>query len=311
MPLMLNNAIMKTVKKQVRSGDPPCVKEVYDRMIELESTPKQALQMICAAGEDDLTDMISNKKPLNLEHYTCAMEDLLRCFQYDEFDEAEYSLLFGIFGDMDPESHKQWRQWRILAEEEYDLPTEEKPEKRYELMKKAADIFFPLVEKRTKTTLRQLDIEFEDLAEVESWLYEYVDLLSDMEKYEEELSVCRRILNDFSWKKDGDDRNFRLYLGEALDYAGRKEESIACHEELLADYPGNSEIIGSYAAVIEKSDPAKAYGLLKPVLQGVECNSDNAYLFNMARDLSEALKLKADKKHYDRQLDKYHKDQKK
>ena len=289
--LQLKKRILEVVDNQLKANDPPCTKDVYDKLLEAGYSKADAKDKIGAVVLTEIYDILKAGKSFNEARYKESLEEMLRKsidFEDDHHIETE------------------WDEWDQLVQEGYECFYEQKSQEGLAFWKKAWLKFQPIVEQQPEIqSLLGLIEEQDYVYEIDGWLQDYEMELGNDRKYEERITLCRKVLELFDWQYD-DDSCFQCGIGESLFYEGKKDEAYKYYEKWLEENPQNANGINSFCWILtENGEVSKAYSLVRKVTWGVSCHEGNSVLFMHAKQLAEQLGKHEESKWYQQQLGKF------
>lgn len=72
----LRETLLQVVDNQLRAGDPPEVKQTYDRLREMNYSDQETRQLIACAMLSEIYDILKADEPYNNERYVAALNKL-------------------------------------------------------------------------------------------------------------------------------------------------------------------------------------------------------------------------------------------
>ncbi|MDD3225885.1 MAG: SEC-C metal-binding domain-containing protein [Clostridium sp.] len=80
---MVNNklkaAILDIVENQLKTNEPKCTRETFNRLIDLGHSEKKTKEMIASVVVEEIYDVMKNQAPFNEERYSQKLSQLLDC----------------------------------------------------------------------------------------------------------------------------------------------------------------------------------------------------------------------------------------
>lgn len=287
--LRLKKSILEVVDNQLKANDPPCTKEVYEKLVSAGYSQSEAKDKIGAVVLTEIYDILKKGQSFDEQKYQSSLEEMLR--QSMDYED-------------DHHIRTEWDAWDELVQEGYESFEEHKESEGLRLWQEAWDIFESIMKQETETETLYGLMESQDyIYPIDGWLQDYEMELGNAEKYGERIAFCQKILEIFDWQ-DEDDSCFRCGIGESLFREGKAAESYEYYENWLTDEPQNINGINSYSWILfENGDAEKAYEVIRKVTWGVSCYADNSLLFMRARQLADYVGKEDESKWYQQKLD--------
>lgn len=289
--IRLKNMILEVVDNQLKADDPPCTKDVYEKLLNAGYTKSEAKEKIGAVVLTEIYDILKAGKSFDEAKYQKSLEEMV-----------EQSLDFEDIHHIETE----WDEWDRLVQNGYECFDDQKSEEGLNFWKEAWLIFQSIMEQQSKViSLLGLLEELDYVYAIDEWLQDYEMELGNTRKYDERIAFCRKILDLFDWQYD-DDSPFQCGIGDSLFYEGKRDEAYSHYEKWLAEDPQNSNGINGFCWLLfENGDAEKAYSVVRRVTWGVSCNVDNSILFMRAKQLSDYVGKHEESEWYQKQLDKF------
>lgn len=289
--LQLKKTILEVVDNQINANNPPCTKEVYEKLQEAGYSKSEAKDKIGAIVLTEIYDILKAGKSFDEEKYIRSLKEMLQ--QSIDFED-------------DHRMQSEWDIWDQYAQDGYECFEEDKREEGLKLWDKAWGVFQSIIKQQTeKVSIYQLMEEQDYIYVIDGWIQDYEMELGNARKSEERIAYCKKILELFDWTDD-DDSCFRCGIADSLFDLGKKEEAFEFYESWLENNPQNSNGISGYSWILlESGNAQKAYEVVRKVTWGVSCYADNSFLFMRAKQLAEYVGKYEESKWYQEQLDKY------
>lgn len=289
--LLLKETLLGVVDNQLQADDPPCAKEIYEKLLDAGYSKSEAKEKIAAVVLTEIYDILKDGKSFDKETYRNALEEMLE--QSIDQEDAHYI-------------ETEWDEWIDLAETGYGYFADEEEEDGLRIWQEAWKIFCAIMEQKPqKDTLYGLmdDLDYE--YPVDEWLEDYNLELANAGRYEERIAFCQKVLEIFDWE-EYDDSCFQCGIGESLFREGKIAEAYEHYEKWLPEDPQNVRGTYSYSWILlENGHAAKAYEVVKNVVWRAPCYEDNELLFMQAEQLADLLGKEYECKWYRQQLDKF------
>lgn len=290
--LRLKNTILEVVDNQINANDPPCTKEVYEKLQEAGYSKSEAKDKIGAIVLTEIYDILKAGKSFDEKKYKKSLEEMLQ--QNIDFEDNHHI-------------KTEWDTWDQFVMDGYECFDEDKREEGLKLWNKAWDVFQSIMKQQSeKVSIYQLMEEQDYIYAIDGWTQDYEMELGNARKSEERIAYCKKILELFDWTDDENKSCFRCGIADSLFDLGKKEEAFACYESWLEDEPQNCNVINGYSWILmEGGNVQKAYEVVRKVTWGVSCYADNSFLFMRAKQLAEHVGKNEESKWYQEQLDKF------
>lgn len=288
--LRLKKSILEVVDNQITANDPPCTKEVYEKLQEAGYSKSEAKEKIGAIVLTEIYDILKDGKNFDETQYKKSLEEMLQ--QSIDFED-------------DHHVETEWDEWDQLVQEGYECFTVQKYEPGLNYWNQAWSIFQSIMEQQSEhTSIMQLMEEQDYEYEIDGWLQDYEMELGNAKKYEERIAFCQKILEFFIWNKE-DESCFKCGIGDSLFGMGKKEEAFVFYETWLKEEPQNDNAMNGFSWVLQESgELQRAYEIVRRVTWGISCYADNSFLFVRAKQLAEMLGKQKESEWYQQQLDK-------
>lgn len=289
--LRLKKNILEVVDNQLKANDPPCTKDIYEKLLEAGYSKSEAKDKIGAVVLAEIYDILQKGQAFDEEKYQNSLEEMLRqCMDYED----DYHI------------RTEWDKWDDLVQKGYELLEKQKEAEGLRYWQEAWDVFESIMKQETETGTLEGLMEAQDYVyPIDGWLQDYEMELGNAGKYEERLSFCRKVLEIFDWQYE-DDSCFRCGIGESLFREGKTAEAYAYYEKWLADEPKNVNGINSFSWILfENGDAQKAYEVVRRATWGVSCHMGNDLLFMRAQQLASYVGKEDESAWYQQQLDKF------
>ncbi len=289
--LKRKNSVLEIVDNQLKANDPPCTKDVFEKLLDAGYSEAEAKDKIGAVVLEEIYDILKAGKNFDAEKYRASLEEMLqRSIDHED----------------DHHIRTEWDEWDELSGSGYECFSDRKPAEGLLFWQKAWDVFLSAMEQtEEKGTLYAL-IESQNYEyPIDGWLQDYEMELGNAGKYEDRIALCEKVLELFDWEEE-DDSCFRCGIGESLFWVGKAAESIEYYENWLKDDPQNANGISSFSWILsENGDAEKAYEVIKEAIWGVPCCFDNSFLFTRAQQLAEQIGKEEEGRWYRQQLDEF------
>lgn len=290
--LRLKNTILEVVDNQLKANDPPCTKEIYEKLLNAGYSKSEAKDKIGAVALTEIYDIIKEGKAFDEEKYKSSLEEMLKqSIDYEDDHHIE----------------TEWDKWDEFAQKGYECFGDRKDKEGLELWQEAWKVFCSIFAQTSeKYTLYTLMEEQDFIYPIDTWLQDFEMELGNAGRNEERIAFCRRVLEMFDWQNE-DDSCFLCGIGEVLFQEGKTAEAYEHYEKWLAEDPQNANGISSFSSVLfQNGEVEKAYEIVRKVTWGVSCYADNSFLFLRAKQLADYLGKTDESKWYRQQIDKYH-----
>lgn len=289
--LRLKKTILEVVDNQLKANDPPCTKEVYEKLLDAGYSKSEAKDKIGAVVLTEIYDIIKQGQPFDEERYKDSLEELLtQCI--DEED--------------DHHIETEWDVWDDLVQKGYEAFEDQKTTEGLRFWQDAWAVFESVMKQMPETgTLYGLMESQEYVYSIDGWLQDYEMELGNAQKYDERIALCQEILRIFDWEGE-DDSCFQCGIGESLFRKGKIEEAYEYYENWLGDDPQNVNGINNFSWILfENGDAERAYEMIRNVVWDVPCNVENSILFMRAKQLAAYVGKEDESNWYQRQLDEF------
>lgn len=289
--LRLKKTILEVVDNQINANNPPCTREVYEKLQEAGYSKSEAKDKIGAVVLTEIYDILKAGKNFDEAQYKRSLEEMLQ--QSTDFEEKHHV-------------KTEWGAWNQYVQDGYECFEEQKREEGLKLWDKAWKIFQSIMNQQSeKISVYQLMEEQDYIYAIDGWLQNYEMELGNGRKNEERIAFCQKILNLFDWQED-DDSCFQCGIGDALFDLGKKEEAFKFYEKWLTEEPQNFNGINGYSWILlESGEAQKAYEVVRKATWGVSCYADNSFLFMRAKQLAKNAGKHEESEWYQGQLDKF------
>ena len=289
--LRLKKTILKIVDNQLKENNPPCTKDIYEKLMYAGYSKSEAKDKIGAVILTEIYDILKKGQDFDEEKYKNSLEEMLR--QSIDYED-------------DHHIRTEWDAWDDLVQKGYEFYEDHKAAEGLRCWQDAWDIFGSAMKQIPETETLYGLMESQDYAyPIDGWLQDYEMELGNAEKYEERIAFCQKILEIFDWK-DSDDSCFRCGIGESLFREGKAAESYEYYENWLKEDPQNVNGTNSFSWVLfENGDAEKAYEMIREATWGISCDADNSLLFMRAKQLAEYVGKEDESKWYQQQLNKF------
>ena len=289
--LRLKKTILEVVDNQLKVNNPPCTKNIYEKLLDAGYSKSEAKDKIGAVALTEIYDILKAGKSFDEARYQKSLEEMLQ--QSLDFEENHHI-------------KTEWDEWDKLVQNGYECIDEQKYEEGLNFWGEAWLIFQSIMEQQSKVIpLLGLMEELDYVYAIDAWLQDYEMELGNARKYEERIAFCRKIIELFDWQYE-DDSCFQCGIGDSLFYEGKKDEAFCYYEKWLAENPQNSNGINAFSWILfENGDAEKAYSVIRRVTWGASCNVDNSTLFMRAKQLANYVGKHEESEWYQQQLDKF------
>lgn len=289
--LQLKKNILEVVDNQLKSNDPPCTKDIYNKLLVEGYSKSEAKDKIGAVVLDEIYDILKDGKPFDKAEYQLALEEMFQnCINFEDYHHIR----------------TEWDEWDDLAQAGYECFEEQNSDKGLKYWDEAWVIFQNIIGQQIQICSLLAVMEEQNYTyAIDCWLQDYEMELGNAGRYEERIALCRKILELFDWQED-DDSCFQCAIGDSLFYGGKKEEACNHYEKWLAEDPQNSNGINGYCWLLtENGEIEKAYEVLRRAVWGIPCYADNAILFMRAKHLAQSVGKQDESQWYEQQLNKF------
>ncbi len=295
--LRLRKSILEVVDNQLKANDPPCAKEVYEKLMAAGYSRSEAKDKIGAVVLEEIYDILQKGQSFDEKKYQRSLEEML--MQSIDFED-------------DHHIRTEWDEWDELVQKGYESFAGKKETEGLQFWQEAWSIFEPVMEQDSEMkTLYGLMKSQDFVYPIDGWLQDYEMELGNAGKYGERIAFCRKVLEIFDWQHE-DDSCFQCGIGESLFREGKVEDAYAYYENWLKDDPQNVNGINSFSWILfENGDAGKAYETVRKVTWGLSCCADNSLLFMRARQLADYVGKEDESKWYQQQLDAFDQSMKK
>lgn len=289
--LQLKKTILEVVNNQLNANDPPCTRDVYEKLVNAGYSKSEAKDKIGAVVLTEIYDILKQGQAFDEEQYKNSLEEMLQ--QSIDYEDDHYI-------------ETEWDKWDDLAQRGYECFENQVDAEGLSFWRDAWEIFCSVIEQKAEIySLYGLMDELDYMYPIDGWLQDYEMELGNAGRYAERIAFCQKVLEIFDWQED-DDSCFRCGIGESLFYEGKTTEAYEYYEKWLAEEPQNTNGINSFSWILlENGDGQKAYEIVRKVTWGISCNADNSILFMRAKQLAEYAGKGNESKWYQQQLDKF------
>lgn len=286
--LRLKKNILEIVDNQLKANDPPCVKDIYEKLVDAGYSKSEAKDKIGAVVLEEIYDILKKGQSFDEEKYKSTLEEMLQ--QSIDYED-------------DHHIRTEWDDWDELVQKGYECFEVRKEAEGLQFWQEAWDVFESAVKQIPETvTLYGLMESLDYMYPIDGWLQDYEMEMGNAGKDRERIAFCQKVLEFFDWQ-DEDDSCFRCGIGESLFREGKVEESCEYYENWLADDSQNVNGISSYSWVLfEKGNFEKAYEVVRKVTWGNSCYAENEILFMRAQHLADYVGKEEESKWYQQQL---------
>lgn len=290
--LQLKKKILEVVDNQINSNDPPCTKQVYDRLQELGYSESVSKDKIGEIVLTEIYDILKAGKNFDVEKYKISLEEML---QHSIDFEDDYYV------------KTEWDTWDEFVLDGYEKFDNNKGKECLQFWDKAWELFQSIMKQMPeKVSVYQLMEEMDYLYAIDGWLQDYEMELGNAGKSKERITYCNDILELFDWTHDDNKSCFKIGIADSLFDLGKRDEAFEYYEKWLKEEPENCNGINGYSWILMKSGEAqKAYEVVRKVTWGISCQADNSFLFMRAKQLAEHVGKQEESKWYQEQLDKF------
>ena len=287
----LKKTIIEVVDNQLKANDPPCTKDIYEKLLNAGYSKSSAKDKIGAVVLTEIYDILKEGQTFDEEKYERSLEEMLQ--QSIDYEDDHYI-------------ETEWDDWDDLVQKGYECFENEKAAEGLSFWQDAWNIFCSIMDKTLEAdTLYGLMEELDYVYPIDEWLQDYEMELGNSGKYEERITFCQRVLELFDWRDD-DDSCFRCGIGDSLFREGKSAEAYEYFEKWLAEEPQNVNGIICFSWILfENGDAERAYKVVRRVTWGISCYADNSLLFMRAKQLADYVGKEDESKWYQQQLDKF------
>lgn len=289
--LKLKKTILEVVDNQLKANDPPCTKEVYEKLLNAGYSRSEAKDKIGAVVLTEIYDIMKEGQSFDEEKYNNSLKEMLKqSIDYEEDHHIE----------------TEWDQWDDLVQNGYECFEDQKWEEGLVFWQDAWNIFCSVMGQTQKIkTLYGLMDEQDYIYPIDGWLQDYEMELGNAGEYEKRIEFCQKILEIFDWQLE-DDSCFKCGIGESLFREGKIVEAYEYYDKWLAEDPQNTNIINSFSWILfENGDASKAYEIVRRATWGTSCYADNSILFMRGKQLADYVGKEEEGKWYQQQLNKF------
>ena len=289
--LELKKTILDVVDNQIKANDPPCTKDIYEKLLNAGYSKSNAKDKIGAVVLTEIYDILKEGQTFDEEKYKRSLEEMLQ--QSIDFEDDHYI-------------ETEWDDWDDLVQKGYECFGNEKAAEGLSFWQDAWNVFGSIMDQTLEAdTLYGLMEELDYVYPIDEWLQDYEMELGNAERYEERIAFCQKVLDLFDWQDD-DDSCFRCGIGDSLFQEGKSAEACEYFEKWLAEDPQNvNGIICFTWLLFANGDAERAYKIVRRVTWGISCYADNSLLFMRAKQLADYLGKEDESRWYQQQLDKF------
>ena len=287
--LRLKKTILEVVENQLKANDPPCTKDIYEKLLNAGYSKSEAKDKIGAVVLTEIYDILQEGQSFDEEKYKNSLEEMLKqSLDYEDGHHIE----------------TEWDKWDDLAGKGYECFEDQKETEGLLFWQDAWKVFCAIMEQtQAKFALYDFMDELDYVYPIDEWLEDYEMELGNAGKYEERIELCQKVLEIFDWQED-DDSCFRCGIGESLFRQGKNAEAYEYYEKWLTEEPQNTNGIYSFSWILlENGDAVKAYEVVRRATWGISCYDDNSLLFARAKQLADYVGKEDESKWYQQQLD--------
>ena len=289
--LRLKKTILEVVDNQLKANDPPCTKDVYEKLRAAGYSRAEAKDKIGAVVLSEIYDIMKEGQPFDEGNYkNCLEEMLVQSLDYEDDHHIE----------------TEWDQWEDLISQGYECFSDQKEAEGLHYWQGAWKAFCSIVEQNPKkNTFDELMDEIDYEYSIDGWLQDYEMELGNAGNYEERIAFCPKVLEMFDWEED-DDSCFQCGIGESLFREGKVSQAFEHYEKWLAEDPHNANGIISFSGILlDNGDTDRAYAVIRDEIWGLSCNMDNSFLFMHAKELADEIGKEDESAWYQQQLDRF------
>lgn len=116
--LRLKKTILEVVDNQINANDPPCTKEIYDKLMEAGYSGAESKDKIGAVALTEIYDIFKSGKSFDEAKYKKALEKMLQ--QSIDFED-------------DHHIETEWDEWDRFVQSGYERFDEEKTDEGFNL----------------------------------------------------------------------------------------------------------------------------------------------------------------------------------
>lgn len=290
--LRLKKTILEVVDTQISENNPPCTREVYEKLQKAGYSKSEAKDKIGAIVLTEVHDILNAGKHFDEAKYKSSLEEMLQ--QSIDYEDGHHVTT-------------EWDTWDQYAQNGYECFHNEKSEEGLALWNKAWDTFQSIISRQSeKVSVDLLMEEQEYVYPIDGWLQDYEMELGNAGKFEERITYCEKILELFDWTEDMNESCFKCGIADSMYSIGREKEAFDFYENWLREQPQDYNGICSYSwLLLESGDVQKAYEIVRKVTWGMPCFADNSILFMRGKQLAEKCGKHEESKWYQEQLDKF------
>jgi len=289
--LRLKKTILEVVDNQLNANDPPCTRDVYEKLLDAGYSISEAKDKIGAVVLTEIYDILKAGQKFDEEKYKSSLEEMLE--QSIDYEDTHHI-------------KTEWDEWDDFVQKGYECFKDRNGEQGLAFWGDAWTIFCAIMEQAQEHySVERLMEEQDYIYPFDGWLQDYEMELGNEGKYEERITFCQKVLEMFDWAED-DDSCFQCGIGESIFRQGKTAEAYEHYEKWLKEDPQNVNGINSFSWILsENGDTEKAYEVIRKVIWGVPCYTDNFFLFARAKELADCLGKEDESKWYQQQLDKF------
>ena len=290
--LRLKKLILEVVDNQLKDNNPPMVREVYDRLIGVGYSAREAKEKIGAVVIEEIYDVMKKNQPYDEKRYTDALKNMAqKCMDFEDTHEIL----------------TEWKEWDRLVQDGYEAQYNQKDSDMITYWWQAWELFQKIIEKAEYKMSISGIMESQDYQyPVDAWLQDMEMELGNTGEHKKRMEFCQRILEMLDWSFD-DDSGFKNAIGEELYAMGKPAEGREWFENWLKKEPHNQNALNVFSWCVQEQEGAdEAYRIIRREVAGVVCTMDNELLFERAKLLAQHLKLKEDLKWIEPQLTAFH-----
>lgn len=176
--LQLKKTILEVVDNQINANNPPCTKEVYEKLQEAGYSKSEAKDKIGAIVLTEIYDILKAGKSFDEEKYIRSLKEMLQ--QSIDFED-------------DHHMQSEWDIWDQYAQDGYECFEEDKREEGLKLWDKAWGVFQSIIKQQTeKVSIYQLMEEQDYIYVIDGWIQDYEMELGNARKSEERIAYCKK-----------------------------------------------------------------------------------------------------------------------
>lgn len=186
--LRLKKTILEVVDNQLKDNNPPCIRDVYEKLINAGYSKSEAKDKIGTVALTEIYDILKMGQAFDEEKYKDSLEEMLR--QSIDYED-------------DHHIKTEWDVWDDLVQKGYEAFEDQKAAERLRSWQEAWDVFESAMKEDSETEALYGLMESQDYVyPIDAWRQDYEMELGNAGKYGERIAFCQKILKMFDWKED-------------------------------------------------------------------------------------------------------------